>query len=438
MTHHRKVHSLHPQLCRTAILTAALLGAFVGCLASTSSANADAPASADHALLLQLAARLNADESTIAQLKGQLAARPSAATPAASSTTYGPFTVTGKDVYLTGYNLHIQSGSGSTTATPNGLGNLIIGYNEAPSSPKRTGSHNLILGTQNNYSSYGGIVAGNGNTASGIYATVVGGRDSTASGSYSCIAGGYKNTTSTIYTVAAGPMSTTALTTQGNDGNNHSGYLVTFTGANLQIENGLGATDGEPNNHEDVTNYVTNGLGNLIIGYNETQASLGQGDGDYRVGSHNLILGDYNEYSGFGGMVGASFNTMDGAYSSVIAGGFNEAGSADTAILGGEYNTTTSSFYATVSGGEYNFATGEAASISGGADNTASGAESSVFGGDGNTASGTESSVTGDGNTASGSYSCISGGTSITESNEDGWAAVNAPGATYSGNFRSP
>ncbi len=407
-------------------LTFAALAAL--CFAALpSETHAAAPADSDHALLLKLASEVAADHAVIADLRAQLAAKSQPSTaPVASSTTYGPFTVTGKDVYLTGYNLHIRSGSGSTSGAVNGYGNLIIGYNEAGSSPKRTGSHNLILGTQNNYTSYGGIVAGNANTISGIYASVVGGRSGTASGSYSCIAGGYKNTTSTIYTAAVGPMNVSALTTQGTDGNNHSGYLVTFTGANVQIINGLGATDGEPNNPEDVTNYVTNGLGNLIIGYNETKSSLNANDEDTRYGSHNLILGDYNEYTAFGGFVGASFNTVTAPYSSIFSGSLNEVDGVDGAILGGEYNYVASDFYGTVSGGSDNEASGEYASVSGGENSNASGSASSVSGGNQNSASGTDSSVTGGvDNVASGQTSCVTGGGNVTESYEQGWAAAN-------------
>ena len=45
----------------------------------------------------------------------------------------------GNDIYVTGANLHIRNGNGGTGTTPNGLGNLIIGYNESSSST-RTGS----------------------------------------------------------------------------------------------------------------------------------------------------------------------------------------------------------------------------------------------------------------------------------------------------------
>ncbi|HEX7627338.1 MAG TPA: hypothetical protein VF354_00260, partial [Candidatus Methanoperedens sp.] len=74
----------------------------------------------------------------------------------------------GSDIYIDGANLHIRDGSGDTFGPVNGLGNLIIGYNELRgSNDNRTGSHNLILGKANNYASYGGLVAGVSNEISG-------------------------------------------------------------------------------------------------------------------------------------------------------------------------------------------------------------------------------------------------------------------------------
>ena len=119
-----------------------------------------------------------------------------------------PFTVSGTPrgkrnalVTLSGYNLHVVSGSGSTSdgtadaygnptgqGTLTGLGNVIIGYNDlqgqGSNGPRdfRTGSHNLVLGDQNNYTSFGGLVAGSYNTISAPYATVTGGSFNTASG----------------------------------------------------------------------------------------------------------------------------------------------------------------------------------------------------------------------------------------------------------------
>jgi hypothetical protein len=43
----------------------------------------------------------------------------------------------------------------------NGLGNVVIGYNEPRGAgDDRSGSHNLVIGSQNNFSSYGGFMAG--------------------------------------------------------------------------------------------------------------------------------------------------------------------------------------------------------------------------------------------------------------------------------------
>jgi len=58
------------------------------------------------------------------------------------------------------------------------------------------------------------------------------------------------------------------------------GTTLQLSGINLQIVSGAGATDG-----------AVNGRGNLIVGYNED-------DGRDRTGSHNLVLGRNNGYSG--------------------------------------------------------------------------------------------------------------------------------------------
>lgn len=73
----------------------------------------------------------------------------------------------GHDLIIEGANLHLRNGNGSTDGPVNGLGNLIVGYNEPPGSgADRTGSHNLVVGRGNDFSSFGGIVAGQGSSAS--------------------------------------------------------------------------------------------------------------------------------------------------------------------------------------------------------------------------------------------------------------------------------
>lgn len=109
------------------------------------------------------------------------------------------------DMYVKGTNLHIENGlpnpgvdiyGNVISPVLNGKGNLIIGYNTTRlpyDNDIRTGSHNLIVGDQNNYTSYGGIVVGLDNTTSAPYASVSGGAANSASGKYSSVTGGAFN-----------------------------------------------------------------------------------------------------------------------------------------------------------------------------------------------------------------------------------------------------
>lgn len=85
----------------------------------------------------------------------------------------------GGDVIFEGANLHIRSGSGSTSGNTNGKGNLIIGYNEMSTdmalSQPRTGSHNLVVGSYHAFSSYGGVVFGDSNAVLAPHGTILGG-----------------------------------------------------------------------------------------------------------------------------------------------------------------------------------------------------------------------------------------------------------------------
>jgi hypothetical protein len=141
----------------------------------------------------------------------------------------------GQDFVFTGVNVHVRSGSGYTNLTPNGLGNLIVGYDEArPSGSDKSGSHNLVVGSNHNYTSYGGLVVGNNNTISGGYASVSGGHDNTASGPYSSISGGYINTASSSSSNVSGGRNNTASDTyssvSGGYGNEASGYHASVSG----------------------------------------------------------------------------------------------------------------------------------------------------------------------------------------------------------------
>lgn len=104
------------------------------------------------------------------------------------------FSRQGNDVYVTGANLHVRNGM-RTTASLNGVGNLIVGYNEAQPNDdlNRFGSHNLILGTRHNYGSYGGFVAGAFNTLSAPYASILGGSGNRVEGAQASVCGGRQN-----------------------------------------------------------------------------------------------------------------------------------------------------------------------------------------------------------------------------------------------------
>jgi len=108
-----------------------------------------------------------------------------------------------------GMNLQLVNGEGST-ATTNGVGNLIIGYNEDATTAARTGSHYLVVGRSNDWTSYGGIVAGQGNHAAGPFATLTGGADGTASGVSSSVSGGHDNTASGVFSSVSGGSANTA------------------------------------------------------------------------------------------------------------------------------------------------------------------------------------------------------------------------------------
>lgn len=126
-----------------------------------------------------------------------------------------PFTVNGTEVTLHGYNLHIENNAGPQLA--DGVGNLILGYNVTRgldnnfnSLDMRTGSHYLVIGDQNNYTSYSGVVNGHFNLVSAPYSSVCGGVNNTAGGFTSFISGGYHNTTNGPYSSVGGGINNTA------------------------------------------------------------------------------------------------------------------------------------------------------------------------------------------------------------------------------------
>src|SRR5262245_4886117 len=179
---------------------------------------------------------------------------------------------------------------------------------------------------------------------------------------------------------------------------------IVISGANLRIVNGLGDTE------------TTNGLGNLIVGYNESRQEFPActptipGCIDTRTGSHNVVVGRFDNFSSFGGLLAGEFNEISGEFASVTGGTRNTASGIFSLVSGGQINSATG-ILSSIIGGQGNTASGTRSWMGGGSNNTASGDTSSIIGGEQNTASGGESVVSaGQANIASGEQSAVRGG----------------------------
>jgi hypothetical protein len=147
------------------------------------------------------------------------------------------FSRQGNEVTMTGANLHLVNGLGSTDCSdeqgeipncPNELGNLIVGYNESRGQDGpdiRTGSHNVVVGQEHNFSSFGGVVVGLHNEISFAFASVSGGSSNIASGPASSVSGG-----------GGSPF------TVGGTGNTASGELSSVSGGSGNTASGVGSS----------------------------------------------------------------------------------------------------------------------------------------------------------------------------------------------------
>jgi cell division protein FtsB len=161
------------------------------------------------------------------------------------------------------------------------------------------------------------------------------------------------------------------------------GPNIIFSGANIHIVSGSGATNDKGN---------PTGLGNLIIGYDEAPPNTAGfppfNPGD-RGGSHNLVIGSGNRFTkaAFGGLVAGEGNTISNQATSVSGGFSNTANGLDASISGGQFNIASGD-RSNVSGGHSNTASGDVSSVSGGQVNIAGGAVANIVGGTGNVVGG--------------------------------------------------
>jgi hypothetical protein len=189
---------------------------------------------------------------------------------------------------------------------------------------------------------------------------------------------------------------------------------VKISGANLQVVNGAGAT------------HHVNGLGNVIIGYDEHADDIKQ------TGSHNLVIGDRQTFTSWGGLLAGSKNVVTAPlgvafgfsndvkqkWATVTGGYFNVAGGDGSSISGGSQSETKSTL-SSISGGFNNFTEGQWASVSGGQTNIGVGKYASLSGGDRGRATGQDSSVSGgELNRAVGEDSSVLGGNGIIVENK--------------------
>jgi hypothetical protein len=296
-------------------------------------------------------------------------------------------TRSGNDITFSGVNVHVVNGTGTTYGTVNGLGNLIVGYNELRSSGNdRTGSHNIVVGSRQNYSSYGGLVAGYQNAISGAYASVSGGYFNAASSSGASVSGGYSNTASYFYASVSGGYLNTA---SGNRASVSGGHSNTASGTYSSI------SGGRNNEASGQYSFVGGGGGENATDGNEAYANYSAILGGFRnvtgdKPSEDHTIGIQSTVSGGNG------NIASGLYSSISGGAAGTAEALSSSITGGWQNTATGS-YSSILGGRQNSTadTGGSSTVGGGANNTASGVYATVTGGQSNGASGLASTVSG-------------------------------------------
>lgn len=244
-----------------------------------------------------------------------------------------------KTFQLSSVNLRLVNGLGATNGVPtrpmdldgatNGLGNFIVGYNEDLDGTARTGSHNVVLGTGNAFSSWGGLVAGSHNQILGPYSSVTGGVSNAAEGPHASVSGGFGN--------RAEADSSSIL---GGANNSAEGTSSSVSGgmANLASGDYSSILGGGNNRAQGSESSVSGGSANIADG--EYSSVLG--------GSKNVAQGSKSSASG------GFTNVANGDFSSILGGTRNDAQGSSSTISGGRLNnTTTDSFSSSISGGSF-------------------------------------------------------------------------------------
>jgi hypothetical protein len=290
-------------------------------------------------------------QSQVSMLQSQVSTLQALLTGVTRGVVNGDETLT-----VSGENIQLVNGTGSET-TPNGLGNLIIGYNDNPDNYAQSGSHNLIVGDDNSWSSYGGLLAGQNNAIGAPFASVTGGSTNSALGTEASVSGGFGNT-----------ASSTAASVSGGDISKAETSFGAWVGGGFQ--NTASGNDAA----------VSGGTGNLASGQ---YGSVSGGDANQaETNQAGWVGGGYgNTASGFEAAVSGGWENTAGAYySSVSGGGSNSAGGNQSSVSGGDGNTTKVG-WASILGGEDNTAGAQWASVLGGYDQNDTASCSTIPGG---------------------------------------------------------
>ena len=195
------------------------------------------------------------------------------------------------DLVISGVNVYIQDGEGSTDCGGPfsdhgciGKGNLIVGYDRDVNEDFKTGDHNLVIGDGHTYTGYGGFVAGRNNEISSGWASVSGGRDNVASGGFSSVSGGRGNT-------ASGRHSSVS----GGGGNVASGPGASVGGGGDNVASGEDASigGGHLNMATEGWSSVNGGLFNLASG---NSSSVSGGNSNTAAGYNSTVGGGYGRF----------------------------------------------------------------------------------------------------------------------------------------------
>ncbi len=318
------------------------------------------------------------------------------------------------ELYFDGFNIAIRNGSDQTHEAKNGLGNLVVGYNDDLGVDlDRTGSHNIVVGDLHSYRSTGGIVSGINNTIDEVNAAAIGGESQIVTGIAAVAVGGETNIVSARGAVAVGGYDVKVL----------ADNAATLGGLENRAAGTTSAIVGGFQNRTTCSSSAAVG-GVLNLAGEVEDPSVWEATCSVSTSTSAVTVGGFGNYAGaFTAVVtGGQGGAAEGRFSS-IQGGRNNTAEAEWAVVaGGRHNTASGEWSGVFGGGneptlladdeEGNLATGQGAVVVGGIGNSATSRNALVVGGQVNQADGPDAVVAGGNqNVGSGNDSVLVGGT---------------------------